>query len=95
MFPLPLSRTVDSALSLGCSFHRNHDHHWEIALYAVLEIRLLQCSTRWLWSALWSTLGSTPPSMLGRPLATLSTVRDGQEGHLKRGSSVLGPLILT
>lgn len=43
-----------------------------------------------------STLGSgDPSSMFGRPAATECQPRMGREGHLKRGSSVLGPLILT
>ncbi|KAI4535570.1 hypothetical protein MG293_014796 [Ovis ammon polii] len=43
-----------------------------------------------------STLGSgDPSSMFGRPAAAECQPRMGREGHLKRGSSVLGPLILT
>lgn len=61
VFPSPLSRTVDSALSLGCSFHRNHDHHWEIALTSCWKSVSLQCSTRWLRSALWVHFGKWRP----------------------------------
>ena len=57
MFPSPLSRTVDNVLSLSCSFHRNHNHHWEIALMSNWKSVSLQRSTRWLWSALWVHLG--------------------------------------
>ena len=57
MFPAPLSRTVDSVLSLGCSFHRNHDHHREIALTSCWKSVSLQHSVRWLWSALWVHFG--------------------------------------
>lgn len=43
-----------------------------------------------------STLGSgDPSSMFGRPAAAECQPHMGREGHLKCGSSVLGPLILT